>query len=412
LSHLWAVADQAFFSLGNLLLHLLLARWLLEGEYGAFASSYAVLVLAGTVHTALLTEPLLIFGNARFQGKLAAYVRVVRRFHFLLTLLMAVVLVAVYLALRAVGEATLSEGALGVSIAVVFSLLFYLYRKACYLLARFGLAAAASVVYLIALTSGLYLFLVLDRLNLVTGYILLGAASLIASVFVHVLLGFRAEAWASDADIRHEVLAAHIRYGRWALGTGLLLWIPSQMYYFVLPMAGDLEGNAAFRAIMNVVMPLVQTNLALANVMLPHLVRIRDGPQAGPYVIKFRIIVLGLCFVYWMGVASFAHPLIDLVYGGRYVTHASLLWLAGAIPLVAWLAMTERTVLQALERPDLIFWGNALGSGVALTVGVYLTFRYDLRGALIGMLCSYGAMWIVLRLQQRWVRRDTGVKAK
>ena len=41
----WAIVDQALFAVSNLIINVLLARWLSPREYGAFVTAYVVLLL-------------------------------------------------------------------------------------------------------------------------------------------------------------------------------------------------------------------------------------------------------------------------------------------------------------------------------------------------------------------------------
>src|SRR5829696_8092535 len=69
----WAVADQGLFATSNFVLNIMLARWLSPQDYGAFAAMFAVFLLVGTIHTGLLTEPMLVFGSARYKDRLSEY---------------------------------------------------------------------------------------------------------------------------------------------------------------------------------------------------------------------------------------------------------------------------------------------------------------------------------------------------
>ncbi len=69
----WAVSDQGLFSLSNFALSVLLARWLVPQDYGAFTVAFAVFLLIGTFHTALLSEPMLVFGPSRYKGRFSEY---------------------------------------------------------------------------------------------------------------------------------------------------------------------------------------------------------------------------------------------------------------------------------------------------------------------------------------------------
>src|SRR5690606_33474360 len=74
-STLYSLADQAAVSIANFLISLLLARHLNPVEYSAFTIAYAAFLLAGIVHSALVTEPMLVYMNSRFKDQADAYLR-------------------------------------------------------------------------------------------------------------------------------------------------------------------------------------------------------------------------------------------------------------------------------------------------------------------------------------------------
>jgi hypothetical protein len=59
---LWAFADQGVVSLGNFVTTLLLARALKPSEFGVFSVLFASILFLNTIHAALVTYPLSIFG--------------------------------------------------------------------------------------------------------------------------------------------------------------------------------------------------------------------------------------------------------------------------------------------------------------------------------------------------------------
>ena len=62
----------------------------------------------------------------------------------------------------------------------------------------------------------------------------LGLASFVASVFFlyrYSLITFKLPRWRRVKLI----VARHYRYGKWALVTGLALWVPANLYFFILP---------------------------------------------------------------------------------------------------------------------------------------------------------------------------------
>ena len=84
--------DQGLFALTNFIVNVLLARWLSQSDYGAFAVAFSVLLLMGTIHTAVLTEPMLVLGPSRFKARTAAYIRRLVPIHFALSSGMGVVI--------------------------------------------------------------------------------------------------------------------------------------------------------------------------------------------------------------------------------------------------------------------------------------------------------------------------------
>src|SRR5271170_6186042 len=58
----WAFIDQGVVSLGNFMATVMLARALKPGEFGIFALLFGSILFLNTVHAALVTYPLSIFG--------------------------------------------------------------------------------------------------------------------------------------------------------------------------------------------------------------------------------------------------------------------------------------------------------------------------------------------------------------
>src|SRR3979409_2655145 len=82
----WAIADQGLFAMANVLLNVMLARWLAPAEYGAFAVAYSAFLFIGALHAALLIEPMLVFGPGRYASRLAGYLNVLIRGNYVLTI--------------------------------------------------------------------------------------------------------------------------------------------------------------------------------------------------------------------------------------------------------------------------------------------------------------------------------------
>src|SRR5229473_6100809 len=80
-----AFLDQGLFTGSNLVINLLLARSLEPREYGAFAVGFSVLTFLFTGYSAVLIEPLLVFGAERYQTQFGEYFAIVLYVHAAVT---------------------------------------------------------------------------------------------------------------------------------------------------------------------------------------------------------------------------------------------------------------------------------------------------------------------------------------
>src|ERR1700733_11575031 len=73
-SEAFSVLDQLLFNGANFGFNILLARWLGLSAYGAFAVGLSVFFLAGAMHTAVLTEPMMVFGSGKYSTRFSWYI--------------------------------------------------------------------------------------------------------------------------------------------------------------------------------------------------------------------------------------------------------------------------------------------------------------------------------------------------
>ena len=79
-----AFLDQALFAGTNFLVSILLARLLNLKAYGAFSVALSVVYIAGAFHSAVLTEPLMVFASTSYGSSFGSYMRLALRFHWVL----------------------------------------------------------------------------------------------------------------------------------------------------------------------------------------------------------------------------------------------------------------------------------------------------------------------------------------
>jgi O-antigen/teichoic acid export membrane protein len=388
------------------MVNVLLARWLSAHAYGAFAVSYSLFLLLGTVHTALLAEPLLVFGAGKYGHAIPAYVRIVMRGHWLVMGVCSLILASVGVVLSQLGMPLLGRAMLGVAAAAPFILLSWLMRRACYIRARPQWAATAGALNLGLTALGLLLLRHYGALSIVSALGVIGGSSALASA--SLVLRVRspmAEAGAAPPSAA-AVLHDHWSYGRWAAGTGMLLWAPTDLYVLVLPLWGGLGASAVLKALMTLVMPAVQAQYAVSNLLTPLLVRAR-GQSSFKRILRTAM----LCFAsfsisYWVLLGVVHKPLVHWLYNGRYDSVGPVLWLLGALPLFTGIGEALSDALRALERPDRIFWAAIASTTTTIGLGVTAAAGWGVAGVAIGQIASAiaaaGVMWMsLMRLRKR-----------
>ena len=142
-----AILDQGLFAGANFVVNILLARWLTPEDYGAFALAYSIFLLFAAFHTAILTEPMMVFGAGRYAGKFDRYLGILLRGHFALMVPASLVLAGVALLLGRLYSPSVEHAFLGLAVAAGFILLLWLLRKVFHVTSQPGWAVLGSATY-------------------------------------------------------------------------------------------------------------------------------------------------------------------------------------------------------------------------------------------------------------------------
>lgn len=406
----WAVADQGLFAVSNFVIGVLLARWLSPTEYGSFSIAYSIFLFVGTLHTSLLTEPMLVFGSAKYAAAFSSYLRQLLRGHWLVAGPGGVALALVGLGMQLFASSPVAPSLICTGLTTPFLLWPWLARRACFARLQPQWAAAAGSVYLGLMSLGAYLLFRTQSLSAVTAILLLAVCSAIVGVgLVAVLLRGQPEP-RSPVDVR-EVLADHWSYGRWALLGSAVGWFPSNVYFLLLPAEGGLAASAALKALMNLILPVLHGIAALATLLLPSLVRVRGKPAFTSTLVTALVLLMSGAALYWILVATFAQPLLLLLYKGRYAYPAGLLWMLGALPVAAAFAAVLGAAVRAIERPSDVFLASLGAAATAATLGPWLVVQRGVVGAVIGLIASSmatGLLLLMLLVRRTRTLRDTG----
>lgn len=395
----FAVLDQALFAGANFLVSILLARWMSLTEYGVFAAVYSVFLLFGTLHTAVLTEPMMIFGAGKYRRQFSEYTGWLVYGHFGLTIPISGVMLLLAFTVGRLYSLEVAGALRGLAISSPFILLIWLVRRGFYVILEPWWAAGGGALYLVLLISTMYLLHLVHGVSVVSVLLLMGISSLLSSVLLLAFLGPQlAVGNGGSIDVR-QVVADHWGYGRWAIAATVLMWLPGNVYYAVLPAWLGLEGSAILKALMNLLLPILHSITALSTLLLPSLTEraLNQGLSALRQDTRRAIILfLGGSLLYWFTILLLRDRMIAWVYDGKYIEQSHLLLLGGLIPFSASIVAVLTSALRALERPDKVFWAYVAAGVVTFTLGIPLSAVFGIVGAFMGLILSSATTGVAL----------------
>jgi O-antigen/teichoic acid export membrane protein len=401
----WAVMDQGLFASSNFLVNMVLARWLSPQDYGIFTVAFTITLFAAVLHQALLTEPMLVFGPGRYKDHLSEYLGILVYGHLGFTLVGGLALMTVALVVALAGSDALSAVLIASALSAPLISLLWLMRRACYIRLTPHLAALGGGLYVILMLGGTYVLYWRDWLSAVSAFGIMGMSSLIVSLWLAIRLRIMVPPLRQNGRAR-DALRKHWEYGRWSIATSVLQWTPANVYYLLLPVWVGFGASASLKALMNLLMPILQTNVALSAILLPTLVQAR-GHAGFRSRMRFAVAVFVLGSVlYWALLGIFHRPLIFLLYGGKYLDYAGMLWLLGLLPVASGVVAATSAALRAVERPDQLFKAYVPPTVAALTLGILLVFVWGTVGAMIALVITYMVMATSTSLVYRRFRRE------
>ena len=386
-----AVIDQGIFSLSLLVIHMLLARWLMPAEYGAFTVAYSILLLLQSVYTGFFYEPMAVFGSGKYKANQVKYLQALIYGHFIISAFLGIILILGSLVLFKTTE-SLRYSFLGLGIGVPFILLFNLIRRFYYLKLEPQKAALSSAIYFLGILLSIYILFYFRWLSVFTVFIAIGTVSFVSGLLILKIFypQFKLlEPNDNNADLK-VVAIDHFKYGKWSGSAYLINWIPTNIYFVILPFLIGMEGTGTLRALINFSAPMQQLIGALNLLFLPLASKMYSEKQIKSLqriVSLYTIFIFILTITYWLVLGLFGNNLVDLLYRGKYLKYANLLWLVGLLPFLSTISLPRSYALRAMKRPDRIFFSYIVTVFFSV-FGIIFIIYWGIMGAITGLLIS------------------------
>ena len=391
-----SMTDQFVFAGSNFLLNLLLARWLIPDNYGAFSVAYSIFIMATGLHNAFILEPLALYGPTKYQGQLRRYLRILLILHFGTTIIISGFILAGVRVLVPTSSVVLRHTLDVAAISMPLILLIWLARRFFYMQVKPHLACMTSIVYGLLLLSCIALFYSRNLLDSSGGFWVLGSAGLVSFLFALFLLrpndspvNFIKD---SNPSLR-EVAALHWGYGKWFINSAALYWLTDVFYTPLLGTLSGLSAAGAYQAIRTLLQPIQQVRTAVSTLLVPWFTAslAQDDKKTRIHQLGWTLTLAStiLSAVYGLILYVVRNPLLELVYQNEY--YISFSWLVSIIVLgsiVRSVVIGPSIVFKALGLSKYIFMAQATSVAVTISVGIPLVSAYGITGAAWGSVLS------------------------
>lgn len=401
-----SLVDQGFTSLAGFAVNLLLARWLTPNLYGAFAVAFAAFLFVSGFHNVLLLEPLSVIGPARYPGRLHDYFRAQLIVHTVLVgFLSAVTLIGGLIFWRLAPGSPLVGSVMGSALALSFLLLLWLARRMCYVVQKPGIAVAGSVAYLLLVLGGLLILWRGGKIGPFNAFLLMGAASLLATGILFRRLGTGFTGALSKSSISwRAVLRENWTYGRWLVGSTVLWSIATQAQMFLVAAILGLGASGILRAMQLPSLVLTQANTAMGLLVLPALSYEFGFNRLERMRHKALLATLGLSVtaaVFVLALAFFAPHIERLLFGGKYALYAWLIPILALAPAVMAPAVGCSMALRAAGRTHFDLVANSVAAPVGLVSAIVFMRWWGLAGAAVSLVAGFSVYTVVYALCYR-----------
>lgn len=394
-----AILEYGLIAGSNFVLGFLLARWMTPEQYGAYGLGFSIFLLLSFLYQALLLEPMSVYGGSTYRENLRGYMRTSLKMHHAISAVIFVVFAIAAAVTYAIGKSPALAGALaGLTIAAPCIFLFWFGRRGFYLKISPGPAAVGAVLYFVLVVGGVFVINRLHVLSSFSAFLLMGLAAMACGIALLIALRRVLDPSTEVPDLRHT-WTKHWSYGKWALGSSIVGWIPTYLYFSVVSIFAGIAHAGELRALMNLAGPVLQTYAALSMLFLPYASRVQSKEgTAGTYALTWRMTALFTvgAVAYWAVVIPFRAPILKLLYAGNYGSVGDYLPFF-ALETIIWSASVGASiVLRAMEAPRYIFYANCAASVITLVVGIPATKFFGLWGVVWSIILANSAALIMV----------------
>lgn len=395
-----AILDQGVFSGANFVLTILLARWLIPEQYGAYVIGFSVLVLFLQILLSFILEPMAVLGPSGYGDNLGNYFAAQLRLYFAFTGLMGCsfsVIIAVYGLSTQKTLITLVMTAIGLALPLI--LLPWMLRRIFYVLGSPAVSLCGSAIYSISLVGFVYAAKQLDILTGVSSVLVVAFAGFVSGFFLLAQLKQRYDITATLGV--KDLFRENWVFGKWLVLSGILMGLASQLQVFITGTILGLEAAGVLYALQTLTQPMALSVSAVTALFTSSLATDYARDDIRSFKSKAALMtftLVGITVIMELLLFFFRIRLEIIVYGGKYSAYADLIPIWGLCPIIAALFSGMQYSLQAAKRPDSLLIASLFWVPASLVFGVAFAKSWGLWGVAWSAVVGYTVLGVALAL--------------
>jgi len=393
-----AILDQGIFSGANFVLNVVLARWLVPEQYGAYAIGFSVLIFFLQFLFSFILDPMAVLGPSLHSDELQVYLASQIRIYFGLMIMLGLLQTGVMIFGKAVGWNPIICNILTViGASLVFLLFPWILRRIFYVLGSPAKAVEGSVVYATTLVIMLYLIKRLGFLTDVSSVLVVAFAGLICGIYLMFKLGW-STVLITDFPVM-KTLSENWNFGRWLMLSGVLTTAAGQVQIYIAGGVLGLKETGVVYALQTISQPMTLSITAVSALIIPSLASdYAKGEMANfnrkSFVMTLALTAMAVIFIVLLYL--FKTPLEYLIYGGKFSNYVDLIPVWALSPLITSMVSGMQCSLLASNRPYSILFASFFWLPTSIGLGIFMAHYWGLWGLAISTVSGYLVLGLVL----------------
>jgi O-antigen/teichoic acid export membrane protein len=390
-----AIVEQGIFAGSNFVLNIILARELGSEGYGIFVVAYTWFLLIQNQYDAFINEPMAILGSSKYGTNFRKYIGYLFVSHLWVGAIGAL-LMGIGALITFFFDQALTNIMIAAALVTPFLLSRWLCRQPFFVLAKPFQAAIGGAIYFAISLAGLLQASSMGILTPLLSLIIMAVGSLAAALAMTFIVLKPDWDFAGKLPTQ-QILREHWDYGKWSSFSKLTNWIPSNVFYVLLPQIASLSDTGAYRASGNLVLPMSMAITAMMAILLPNFSRIftsqsLDALDRRVQVVNRLFLIVTLGFLVIIG--TIGVPLMSLIYDGQFDSYvdSTFLWVLALTPVLQAPAVVFDAALRVTGGVKETFLSSVLPSLLTPVLGLFL---YQAMG-LVGLALTTNIIQILL----------------